>query len=258
MAVGIVLDSFGQPVKDSLQSAARLAFHEVELPAAGEVDPATLSRTGRRHLMHYVNGLGLRLSALGGASGGGGFDDGGRIEQRLDQTRRVVEMAAELKVPVVTTHLGRVDDAAIQRGLVVEAVRELADLADRTGTFVALETSAADPQALGRLLRDIDAPGVGACYDPAGLLIDGFDPFSGFESLADRIRSARIRDAVPGHGRRPGRETPIGQGQIDFAQYLALLDQAGFRSAPFIRRTGSDRPLDEIAEAKRRIETLIR
>ncbi|MEP0844474.1 MAG: hypothetical protein HRF43_17380, partial [Phycisphaerae bacterium] len=55
-----------------------------------------------------------------------------------------------------------------------------------------------------------------------------------------------------------GRETPIGQGQIDFARYLALLDQAGFRSAPFIRRTGSDRPLDEIAEAKRRIESLIR
>ncbi len=44
--VGIVLDSFGQPAREALQTAARLAFQDVELPAvAGDVDPANLSRT---------------------------------------------------------------------------------------------------------------------------------------------------------------------------------------------------------------------
>ena len=100
--IGIVLDSLGQPAKEAMQSAARLAFREVELPVVeGEVDPASLSRTGRRHLLHYVSGLGLRLAALGGDLGGTRFDDGAALERRLDKTRQIIELAAELNVPVV-------------------------------------------------------------------------------------------------------------------------------------------------------------
>jgi len=257
--VGIVLDSLGQPAKEALQSAARLAFQEVELPAVeGEVDPANLSRTGRRHLLHYVSGLGLRLSALGGDLGGARFNDSAALERRLEKTRQIIELAAELKVPVVTTHLGRVDQEAIARGYVVQAVRELADMADRTGTHVAIETGGADPTLLGDLLKEVNTPVLGAAYDPAGLLIDGFEPMGGMGPLADRILNARIRDAVAGTGSRAGRETPVGQGQIDFAEYLAMLDQAGYRGTAFIRRTDAERPVEEVAEAKRRIEKLIR
>jgi sugar phosphate isomerase/epimerase len=257
--VGIVLDSFGQPVKDALQSAARLAFREVELPAAaGGADPASLSRTGRRHLLHYVNSLGLHLSALGGDLGGTRFNDGSALERRLDKTRQVIELAAELNVPIVTTHLGRVDEHAVKQGYVVQALQELADMADRTGTFVAVETAGADPAVLGRLIREINAPVVGAAYDPAALVIEGYEPMTGMDPLADHILSARIRDAVAGTGPRPGRETPIGQGQIDFPEYLAMLDQAGYRGTAFIRRQDADRPLEEIADAKRRIDALIR
>jgi sugar phosphate isomerase/epimerase len=253
------LDSFGQPARDALQSAARLAFREVELPTvAGEVDPANLSATGRRHLLHYVNGLGLRLSALGGDLGGTRFDDGAALERRLQQTRQIIELAADLKVPLITTHLGRLDEAALKRGFVSEAVREMATLADRTGTRIAIETAGADPVLLGKLLADVNTPVLGAAYDPAGLLMDGFEPTAGMSPLADHILSARIRDAVAGTLNRPGREVAVGQGQIDFAEYLAMLDQAGYRSLPFIRRTNADRPVDEVADAKRRIEQLTR
>jgi hypothetical protein len=37
-----------------------------------------------------------------------------------------------------------------------------------------------------------------------------------------------------------------------------MLDQAGYRGTAFIRRTGAEHPLDEVAEAKRRIESLVR
>jgi L-ribulose-5-phosphate 3-epimerase len=257
--VGIVLDSFGQPARAALQSAAQLSFREVELPAVeGEADPANLSRTGRRHLLHYVNGLGLRLAALGGDLGGKRFDDGAALERRLEQTRRIIELAAELNVPIITTHLGRVDAAAIERGFVTEAVRELAAMADRTGTRVAIETAGVDPALLGKLLAEVNTPVLGAAYDPAGLLMDGFEPLAGMSPLADHILNARIRDAVAGISNRPGREVPVGQGEIDFAEYLAMLDQAGYRGTPFIRRTNAERPLDEVADAKRRIESLTR
>lgn len=255
---GVVLDSFRQPVKEALASAARLRLLEVEMPAVGgEVDPDELSRTGRRHLLHYVSGLGLQLSALGanlGPSRGGGRD----LEPRLDKTRRIIEMAAELRVPVVTTHLGRVDGETVQSGDLTEALEILANLTDRTGTFVALETESSDPQAIATLLKRIDCPTIGTCYDPGSLLIDGYDPIAGLEPLADRILIARARDAVAGTPQRRGRETALGEGQIDLAEYLAGLDQAGYRRGPFIRRTQALDPTAELAEARRRLEAFLR
>ncbi len=254
--IGVVLDGFGQPVKQALQSAAQLSFSDVELPAiSGEVDPAGLSRSGRRHLLHFISGLGLQLSALGGDFGGGRFSDVPTLEQRLQKTRRIMEMAAELHVPVVTSHLGTVDRE--NREEMTEVMRQLAEMSDRTGTLLAFETGSADPNDLSELLRAVDCATLGACYDPASLLIDGFDPLAGIAPLANRICLARVRDAVAGPKGRAGHEAAVGQGQIDFAEYLAALDQAGYRRTLFIRRLEARNPLQEFADAKTRIESLL-
>ncbi len=257
--IGVVLDSFGRPVKESLQAASRLGLRRIELPAtSSEVGPEVLSHSGRRHLLRHVAGLGLELSALGGDLGGARFSESAGLEQRLDQTRRIIEMAAELRVPVMTTHLGRFDREARQRGELGAVIRELADMADRTGTFVALETGGADPAEMASLLKEVNCEWLGACYDPASLLIDGYDPIESVGPVADRILIARARDAVSGSERRPGHETPLGYGEVDLARYLAFLEQSGYHNAAFIRRTNSDRPLEDIAEAKGRLEAMMR
>jgi L-ribulose-5-phosphate 3-epimerase len=256
--IGVVLDSFGRPVKESLQAASRLGLRQIELPAtSGEVSPEVLSHSGRRHLLRHMDGLGLELSALGGDLGGARFSESSSIEQRLDQTRRIIEMAADLRVPVMTTHLGRFDKRSLEGGGLTAVVRELADAADRTGTFVAFETGGADPADMASLLKEIDCEWLGFCYDPASLLIDGYDPIESVEPTAGRILVARARDAVSGSERRPGRETPLGYGEVDLARYLAALDQGGYHNAAFIRRTDSDRPLQDIAEAKARLEAVM-
>lgn len=255
--LGVVLDSFGQPVREAMESASRLGLRQVEMPAvAGAVEPSELSRSGRRDLLHFVRGLGLQLAALGGDLGGNRFADSNRMEQRLEKTRAIVEMAAELGVPIVTTQLGRVDDESLQRGYLVEAVEQLADIADRTGRLIAIETTGTTPDKLADLLRRINAPALGVCYDPASLLLEGGEPIAGIESVANSILIARARDAVAGTQQRPGREVPLGMGQVDLAEYLAYLDQAGYRGVPFIRRTESEHPLEDVVEAKRRLEAM--
>lgn len=256
--LGLVLEGLGEPVKDALRSVARLAFRELELPATfPEIDPARLSRTGRRDLQHYLGELGLRLSALGGDLGGARFTDGGRLEERLGKTRQIMELAAELRVPVVTSHLGPVNELTLKSGLLQQALGHLAEVADRTGTVLAFETASADPVAVAGLLRNVNSPALAACYDPGSLLIDGMDPLAGVAPLADRIVIARIRDAVGGTGQRAGRETAIGQGQLDVPAYLGALEEAGYRSIPFLRRTQSEHPIQELVEAKRRLGSLL-
>jgi L-ribulose-5-phosphate 3-epimerase len=257
--VGVVLDSFGQPVKESLESASRLGLRQIELPATtGEVNPNVLSSSGRRHLQRHIAGLGLELSALGGDLGGTRFRDSPDLEQRLDRTRRIIEMAADLRVPVMTTHLGRFDPEARRRGDLAAVVRELADAADRVGTFVAFETGGADPSEMASLLKEINCEWLGVCFDPASLLMEGYDPIESVEPAAGKILIARARDAISGTDRRPGHETSLGYGEIDLARYLAALDQSGYRNATFIRRTDSERPLQDIAEAKAKLEAMIR
>jgi sugar phosphate isomerase/epimerase len=167
-------------------------------------------------------------------------------------------MAADLRVPIVTTHLGRIDDDVLRRGYLTEAIEQLADISDRTGTFIAFETGGADPGQLAEILRRINSATLGACYDPASVLIDGFDPMGGVGKLASTILIARARDAQPGSDRHPGREVPLGTGQVDMAEYLAMLDQAGYRNVPFIRHTESQHPLQDAAEAKRRLERIMK
>ncbi|NLE60332.1 MAG: sugar phosphate isomerase/epimerase [Planctomycetes bacterium] len=257
--VGVVLDSLGQPVKESLQSASRLGLRRIEMPAVGgEVSPDVLSQTGRRHLQRYVAGLGLQLSALGGDLGGSRFGDNSVLEERLERTRRIIEMAADLRVPVLTTYLGRFDSNALRRGDLTSVVHELADMADRMGTFVAFESGGTDPSEMASVLKEVDCQWLGVCYDPASLLIDGYDPIASAEPTAGKILIARARDAVSGSERRPGHETPLGHGEVDWARYLAFLEQSGYNNAAFLRRTESDRPLQDIAEAKAHMEAMMR
>ena len=253
--IGIVLEGLQRPVKESLRAASQLSFRHVELPVVrGEVSPAQLASSGRRHLAHYVRGLGLELSALGADLGGARFTDGAGVDHRLDQTRRIIEMAADVGVPVVTSHLGRVDERVLKAGYLTEAMRAMAEMADRTGRRIALEASAAEPEVMFQLLKLTDCPLVGVCYDPASQMIEGMDPLAGIERLADQVILARARDALAGSSARPGRETPIGQGQVDFAEYFAALEAAGYAQPAFLRRTESQHPLDELAEARAYLE----
>jgi len=236
-----------------------LNLREIELPLTSrELEPAQLSRTGPRDLTHLVSSLGLNLSALGGDLGGARFTDSSAVEQRLEKTRRIMETAAELRVPVVTTHLGLISSETLKRGYLHEALRHLAEVSDRTGTRLAIDTGSGDPQAIADLLKEIGSVGLGACYDPASLVMQGFDPLAAVDPLADRIFLSHVRDAVAGSERRPGYETPMGEGQVDLPEYLAALDQAGYRGVQLIRRSGATHPLEDIADAKSRLERFIR
>jgi len=256
--VGVVLDCFGPDVREALAAAGRLAFGRAELPVAGgQADPARLSHTGRRHLARVARTHGVELAALGADLGGLRFADSADVERCLDKTRQVIEMAAELRIPVVTSHLGRLDETTVRRAHTRQVLEELADAADRTGTFVAFETAGGEPRQLAGMLREIGCPWLAACYDPASLIIEGFDPLAGMEPLADRIVSARGRDALSGSAGRAGREVPLGEGHLDLPAYLAALDQAGYRDAPFLRRTEALDPQAELAAAKSRLERLL-
>ena len=104
--VGINVDDLRLAIKDGLRLAGEMDFRVVEMAAAGDVAPASLSMTGRRHLSHYVRGLGLEVASLAADLPGLRLSDPGTVDERVERTERILELAADLNVPVVTGSVG--------------------------------------------------------------------------------------------------------------------------------------------------------
>lgn len=258
-SLGVVVDDMRLDAKRGIRRAAEMGFGGVELSAVyGETAPENLSATGRRHLARTVRDLGLNFQALIGDVGGMRFTDPARGDEHLDRTRRILELAADMGVPIVAAQIGHFDEnvPGEQRDRVVEAVRLIADHADRTGTIFAIETTGSRPEALHALLKGLDCPHLRATLDPAELVMQGSDPLQAVATLANDIVLARVRDGLVGSADRHGRETPVGEGQVNLIEYLAALEGADYAGPATVRRTDTDRPIDELAAAKAYIESL--
>ncbi|MCH8853541.1 MAG: sugar phosphate isomerase/epimerase, partial [Planctomycetes bacterium] len=176
----VCLDDFGAPPKEALRAASELGFRCVQIGALqGPISPGQLDESGRRHLRRFAEGLGLQIIALRVDFGGSRFLDPSRTDYCIDHTRRVLELARELNVPVVSAPLGKFRTAiAEEYELVMSAVRAIVDHADLLNCFFAIETAIDTPEALQQLLRDVSCPHLKMAYDPAELLIGGIDPLA--------------------------------------------------------------------------------
>jgi sugar phosphate isomerase/epimerase len=229
---------------------------------ASEFEPQRFGETARRHLRRFVNDQSLEIAALLVDIGGIRFGDPARLEEGVDRTVAAIQMAAQMHVPIVTVELGPIvpEDAHVEQSL-----RQLAQTCDSTGTFLALQTGYTNPEEMARMIRRLGAPTVRACYDPAGLLLGGFEALSGIEPLAEQIILAYVRDAIAGRGsqsgggRAPqGRETPLCEGELDLAEYLAALQEASYFGPLIVRRMQAMNPTAELSKAKESLESFVR
>ncbi len=248
--LAVCLEDLRTDVKQAMHLARMLAYEAVEARAThGPISPAELSQTGRRHLRRHLSDLGLRLSSLRGPTGPGGYADPADAERRLETLFQVIDLAAGLRVPVVSTVLGSVD--AARQSELREALALIADRADRADVNVALETSGVPTPELSKVLAELNCPWVGSCCDTAAMIIRGEDPHVVGESLGGRIRLVRLRDAVPGTPEHPGHEVRLGEGRLDPPRLLSSLAEAGFEGDMVVSRTTGERPLDDLRHARR-------
>jgi sugar phosphate isomerase/epimerase len=250
--LGIHADDLRATPKQAMEQAAALGFRHLQVnAAAGQLAPAQLDRSGRRHVQRTLSGLGVQLSALSADVTGRSAADSLTFEQHVHTAGRVLELAADLDVPVVSCAIGRVDSARPEQlSLLTEALQHIAAHADRVGRIYAIEAVFDTPQTLRDLLNDVACDQIKVCYDPGQLLRIGHDPLAPIEPLADDIALSHMRDAILGSPGQPGQETALGCGQLNIEAYLAHLEQAGYHGPQVLRRNGSASPELELAQAR--------
>lgn len=170
----------------------------------------------------------------------------------LDAAHRLAELAARLSLPLVTFHAGFIPHEACdpKRGVILDRLRQLADIYAAAGVRIAFETGQETAATLLGALDELGRPEVGVNFDPANMILYGMgDPIAALEQLALRLAQIHIKDAIasstPGQW---GSEVRAGAGEVDWPAFFRVLNERHINCNLMIEReAGADRIADMIA-----------
>jgi len=248
--IGTLADWFGVGLIEGIRESERCGATGVQIYAAGDLDPRTASAAQVKQVKDTARACSQTVTALCGELGGYGLEKAEDNPEKLDYLKKVIDLGLELDCRVVTTHIGVVPkDRSVPRYAVMrDACMEIGAYAAERGCWIAVETG---PEAIDTLSAFIDdcGPGVGVNYDPANIvMVTGVDHVEGVRIAGKRIVHTHAKDGknlVPVnaesfyHGFAEGGlewmqsqgvliETPLGEGDVRWAEYLSALRDVGY------------------------------
>ncbi|MBQ8552084.1 MAG: sugar phosphate isomerase/epimerase [Clostridia bacterium] len=277
--IGVVLESFRLPTYEAVKKAAELGLNGLQMYATkGENAPENLSGAKARELLSYVKDNGLVFSALCGDLGHG-FGNAEMNPELVEKSKRILDLAKELECNIVTTHIGVVpSDPNHERYKVMqEACAELAEYADSVEAHFAIETGPEPSDVLKAFLDSLGSKGVAVNLDPANLaMVVGDDAVHAVKTLKDYIVHTHAKDGrmlikgnpeyiyrvvhpVPAEaqGIKYFEEVPLGTGDVCFPDYLAALEEIGYRGYLTIEREVGATPAADIDLAANFLRSII-
>ncbi len=276
-SIGVMLDSFRTDMLTALDKAAALGAKGIQVYATrGKMSPEKLDAQKRKEFLKAVKGHGLTVSALCGDLGKG-FVNPELNPGLIEQSKRILDLAKDLETDVVTTHIGVVpeDPAHPRYAVMQEACGQLAAYADEMQAHFAIETGPEKAATLKKFLDGLHSTGVAVNLDPANfVMVTGDDPVQAVYTLKDYIvhthakdgRRLAVRDPEVLYGMVESEmlndpsyiELPLGEGDVDFPNYLKALHEIGFKGFLTIEREVGDDPEKDIGAAVKFLESLIR
>ena len=272
MKIGVITDCFKKTHFEGIEIAAKLGLQGVQIYATtGEFSPA-LSETEKARYKKALQDNGLVVSALCGDMGGYGFEREEDNAERIKKTKAIVDLAVEFGTNVVTTHIGVIpeDKSNPRYAVMLKALTECGLYAKEKGVTLAIETGPEKAKTLLAFLKDTQG-GVGVNLDPANFtMVTGQDAVEAVYLLKEYIVHTHAKDGVMldknqdptdvYHAFAVGgvdalnacegfKEMPLGEGQVDWANYLKALKEIGFDGFLTIERECGDNPTEDIQKA---------
>ncbi|MCO8125471.1 sugar phosphate isomerase/epimerase [Stieleria sp. TO1_6] len=240
LKLALRLDSLGLSLKRSLDVAAQMGVHLVELNGRGEIHPKTLTATGLRHLKKLLDERNLRVASLRFQTRRG-YDNPNDLQRRVEATKSAMDLAYKLGTSTVINGIGYLpEDQQDPRYLSLQAVlSDLGRYGARVGAFLAAETGAESGESLAELLA-LDEDGfVAVALNPGQLIVNRHDVGAAVKALRERIQVVCATDGVLDLAAGRGINVPIGEGTADFPQIFATLEDVAYRGPCIVGRRDS-------------------
>jgi L-ribulose-5-phosphate 3-epimerase len=277
--IGVMVDSFRLGLHQGIERAKHVGASGIQIYAVqGEMAPENLDSAKRRTILDFIITNGMLVSALCGDLGGHGFTRAEENAEKIEKSKRIMDLAKDLECNVVTTHIGVIpsDSRHSRWHIMQEACEELGEYADNVGAYFAIETGPENAAVLKNFLDSLHSNGVKVNLDPANLvMVTGDDPVKAVTILKDYIVHTHAKDGIILKRTDPEiiynyfaeggitdlhledyfRETPLGEGQVDFDKYLAALKAIGYEGFLTIEREVGADPEKDINAAVRFLES---
>ena len=281
MKIGVITDCFKLPLFESLKLAAELGFDGVQIYATtGEFSPEVLSDAQKAEIKAFLSENSLSISALCGDMGGYGFEREEDNAERIQKTKEIVDLAVEFGTKVITTHIGVIpeDKQNSRYDVMLKALTECGLYAKEKGATLAIETGPEKAKTLLAFLKDTKG-GVGVNLDPANFtMVTGQDAVEAVYLLKDYIVHTHAKDGIMldknqdptqvYHAFAVGgvdalnacegfKEVPLGEGEVDWKNYVKALKEIGYDGFLTIERECGDEPEKDIEKAVRFLKNII-
>ena len=271
-SIGVILDSFKMEPYAAMKRASEIGAKGIQMYVSrGEFTPENLTREKINEIKDVVASNGLVISALCGDLGAPGFQDRAQNAERIEKSKKMIDLAKELGTNVVTTRIGVVPEDASCEGYKVlqEACDELARYGEKVGAYFAIETGPEPSARLKKFLDSLSAKNLCVNLDPANLaMVIGEDAVTAVHNLKDYIVHTHAKDGIMLKKTNPiniygtgsdveeeldcneyFKEVPLGQGSVDFDKYLAALKEVGYNGFLTIEREVGSNPSADIEMA---------
>jgi len=255
LQIGIFADNLRLPLREGIAKTAELGLSSFQMYTtsgeafvSGEVTPDTMSAAQRREFCRFYEGLGLTLSATCAESFNTGFVIPERNEVMIPRMYAQIDLAVDLGASIVTTHIGTIpaEHNAVWH-ILLDAMNRVGCYAERHGVVLAAETGHSSGPVTREFIDSLDTLGIRINFDPANLVMLGFDLDEALTALMPYIVHTHAKDGVRNGGQY--HETPLGQGEVPWSHYIACLKAGAYDGAYTIEREVGADPLADIIAA---------
>ncbi|MHC4065081.1 MAG: sugar phosphate isomerase/epimerase family protein [Planctomycetota bacterium] len=258
--------------KEAVRAAAER--HQVHVVHLGFFDEQTLGATSAEGVREAAGDAGVEISATFAAFPGedyrtistvaetGGYLPDERFSARLDFTRRVADLSAELGVPLLAIHVGTVppNTSGDDYRKLAQRAGQVADMLAERNLCLLLETGREPAETLLGFIDAVGRGNVAVNFDPGNMVLYGVgDPIRAVTSLRGRITHVHLKDAIASHqpGADWGTEASLGAGEANVARVVSKLRATGYQGPLIVERTAGRGDPGDLAESIDYLRTLL-
>lgn len=248
--IAVAVAAFGKPFRKALQSVQQSGATAVQLTIGLDLRLDDMTDSGRRQLLHELSECQLNIGSLNVPMQRGLSDLDG-LDRRIDELKRALQLAYQLKTQTVSFRIGRIPDPS--KGTPYETLlavlNDLARHSNYVGAVPSITPSGDSIDRIAELLAGVTEGPIAVTLDPAVVVPAGYSAAKLFRELVGAVDQVLIRDAVRDIDDAVT-EVPVGRGEVEWDELLSLVSEAEFRGWLTVVRTQGD---DKAGDALRAV-----